>query len=62
MVGYICYHEKEPSVNNKLRPGGMSIVKQQGMEVLGMELSPSVLVMDRSTILNLLMVLKMMMI
>jgi hypothetical protein len=46
MVGYICYHGKEPSVNNEVRPGGMSIVKQQGMEVLGVELSPSVLVKD----------------
>jgi hypothetical protein len=27
-VGYICYCGKEPSVNNELRPGGMSIVKQ----------------------------------
>jgi hypothetical protein len=41
-VGYICYRGKEPSVNNELRLGGMSIMKQQGMEVLGVELSPSV--------------------
>jgi hypothetical protein len=47
MVDYICYRGKEPSVNNELRPGGMSIVKQQGMEVLGVELSPSVLIKDR---------------
>jgi hypothetical protein len=31
----------------------MSIVKQQGMEVLGVELSPSVSVKDRSTVLPL---------
>jgi hypothetical protein len=47
MVGYICYRGKEPSVNNKLRPGEMSIVKQQGMEILGVELSPSVSIKDR---------------
>jgi len=29
-----------------LRPGGMTIVQQQGMEVLGVNLSPSVLVKD----------------
>jgi hypothetical protein len=46
-VGYICYRGKEPSVNKKLRLGGMSIVKQQGMEVLGVELSPSVSIKDR---------------
>jgi hypothetical protein len=45
-VGYICYRGKEPSVNHEFRPGGMSIAKQQGMEVLGVELSPSVLVKD----------------
>jgi hypothetical protein len=52
-VGYIFYREKEPSVNNELRPSGMSIAKQQGMEVLGVELSPSVCVKDRSAILSL---------
>jgi hypothetical protein len=52
-VGYICYCGKEPSVNNELRPGGMSIVKQQGMEVLGVELSPSVSIKDRSAVLPL---------
>ena len=31
-----------------LRPGGMMIVQQQGMEVLGVNLSPSVSVKDRS--------------
>jgi len=30
-----------------LRPGGMTIVQQQGMEVLGVNLSPSVSFMDR---------------
>jgi hypothetical protein len=52
-VGYICYRGKEPSVNNELRPGGRSIVKQQGMEVLGVDLSPSVSVKDRSAVLHL---------
>jgi hypothetical protein len=52
-VGYICYPGKEPSVNKELRPGRMSIVKQQGMEVLGVELSPSVSVKDRSAVLPL---------
>jgi hypothetical protein len=52
-VGYICYHRKEPSVNNKLRPDGMSIVKQQGVEVLGVDLSPSVSVKDQSAVLPL---------
>jgi hypothetical protein len=46
-VGYICYRGKEPSVKNELRPGGMSIVKQQGMEVLGVELSLSMSIKDR---------------
>jgi hypothetical protein len=46
MIGYNCYRGKEPSVNNELRPGEMSIVKQQGMEVLGVDLSPSVSVKD----------------
>jgi hypothetical protein len=47
MVGYIFYRGKEPSVNNELRPGRMSIVKQQDMKVLGVELSPSVSIKDR---------------
>ena len=41
-VGYICYHEKEPCVNNEKRPDGMTVVQQQGMDVLGVNLSPSV--------------------
>jgi hypothetical protein len=52
-VGYFCYRGKEPSVNNEFRTGGMSIAKQQGMEVLGAELSPSVSVKDRSAVLPL---------
>ena len=47
MVGYICYSEKEPSVNNEKRPDGMTLVQQQGMEVLGVNLSPSVSFKDR---------------
>jgi hypothetical protein len=53
MVDYICYRGKELSVNNELKPGGMSIVKQQGMEVLGVELSLSVSVKDRFAVLSL---------
>jgi hypothetical protein len=30
-----------------MRPGGMTIVKQQGMEVLGVDLSPSESFKDR---------------
>jgi hypothetical protein len=30
-----------------MRPGGMTIVKQQGMEILGVDLSPSVSIKDR---------------
>jgi hypothetical protein len=30
-----------------MRPDGMTIVKQQGMEVLGVDLSPSVSIKDR---------------
>ena len=36
-----------PCVNNEWRPGGMSIEKQQGKEVLGVDLSPSMSVKDR---------------
>jgi hypothetical protein len=32
---------------NEMRPGGMTIVKQQGMQVLGVDLSPSVSIKDR---------------
>ena len=34
-------------LNNEMRPGGMTIVKQQGMEVLGVNLSLSVSFKDR---------------
>ena len=47
MVGYICYRGKEPCVNNEKRPDGMMVVRQQGMEVLGVNLSPSVSFKDR---------------
>ena len=47
MVGYICYHEKEPCVNNEKRLDGMMVVQQQGMEVLGVNLSPFVSFEDR---------------
>ena len=46
-VGYICYHGKEPCVNNEKRSDGMTVVKQQGMEVLDVNLSPSVSFKDR---------------
>jgi hypothetical protein len=39
--------EKNHVLINEMRPGGMMIVKQQGMEVLGVDLSPSVSVKDR---------------
>ena len=48
MVGYIFYHGKEPCVNNEKRPDGMMVVQQQGMEVLGVNLSPSVSFKDRA--------------
>ena len=47
MVGYNCYHGKEPCVNNEKRLDGMMVVQQQGMEVLGVNLSPSVSFKDR---------------
>ena len=36
-----------PCANDEWRPGGMMIVKEQGMEVLGANLSPSVSFKDR---------------
>ena len=39
--------EKEPCVNNEKRPNRMTVVQQQGMEVLGVNLSPSVSFKDR---------------
>ena len=47
MVGYICYRGKEPCVNNEKRPDGMTVVQQQGMEVLDVNLSLSVSFKDR---------------
>ena len=47
MVGYICYHEKESCVNNEKRPDGMMVVQQEGMEVLGVNISPSMSFNDR---------------
>jgi len=38
-----------------LRPSGITIVKQQGMEVLGVNLSPSVLFKDRYAVRPLIM-------
>ena len=49
-VGYICYRGKEPSVNNEKIPDRMMVVQQQGMEVLGVNLSPSVSFKDRYAI------------
>ena len=38
---------KEPCVNYEKRPDGMTVVQQQGMEVLGVNLSPSMSFKDR---------------
>ena len=46
-VGYICYRGNNHVLIINLRPGGMTIVQQQGMEVLGVNLSPSVSFKDR---------------
>ena len=46
-VGYICYRGTEPWGKRKSRPGGMSIEKQQDMDVLDVDLSPSMSVEDR---------------
>ena len=46
-VGYICYRGNNHVLIMNLRPGGMTIVQQQGMEVLGVNLSPSVSFKDR---------------
>ena len=35
---------------SKWRPGGMSVEKQQGMEVLSVDLSPSVSIKDRTVV------------
>ena len=49
-VGYICYHEKEPCVNIEKRSDGMTVVQQQGMEVLDVNLSLSMSFKDRFTV------------
>ena len=49
-VGYICYRGKELCVNNEKRSDGMMVVQQQGMEVLGVNLSPSVSFKDQFTV------------
>ena len=49
-VGYICYRGMNHELIMNLRPGGMTIMQQQGMEVLGVNLSPSVSVKDRIAI------------
>ena len=46
-VGYICYRGHNHVLIMNLGPGGMTIVQQQGMEVLGVNLSPSVSFKDR---------------
>jgi len=55
MVGYICYHGNNHGVNNEWISGGMTIMKQQGMEVLGVNLSPPVLFKDRYAVRPLIM-------
>ena len=49
-VGYICYRGTEPWGKRKLRPDGKSIEKQQDMEVLGVDLSLSVSIKDRTVV------------
>ena len=49
-VGYICYRGTEPWGKSKLRPDGKSIEKRQDMEVLGVDLSPSVLIKDYTVV------------
>ena len=41
-VGYICYRGINRVLIMNLRPGRLTIVQQQDMEVLGVNLSPSV--------------------
>ena len=50
MVGYICYRGTKPWGKRKSRPDGKSIEKQQDMEVLGVDLSPSVSIKDRTVV------------
>ena len=47
MDGYICYRGDNQVLIMNLRPGGMEIVQQQGMEVLGANLSLFVSFKDR---------------
>ena len=49
-VGYTCHHGTEPCGKSKSRLDGRSIEKQQDMEVLGVDLSPSVSVKDRTIV------------
>ena len=50
MVGYICYRGTEPWGKSKSRPDRKSIEKQQDMEVLGVDLSLSVSIKDRTIV------------
>ena len=50
MVGYICYRGQEPWGKSNSRPDGKSIEKRQDMEVLGVDLSPSVLIKDYTVV------------
>ena len=49
-VGYICYRRNNHVLINKKRLGGIVIEKQQDMEVLGVDLSPSVSIKDRTVV------------
>jgi len=49
-VAYIYYHGNNHVLIMNLRPDRMTVVQQQGMEVLGVNLSPSVSVKDRFAI------------
>ena len=49
-VGYICYHGTEPWGKRKSRPDRKLVEKQQDMEVLGVDLSPSVSIKDRTIV------------
>jgi hypothetical protein len=46
-VGYIAIVENNHELRNERTPGGIMIEKKQGIEVLGVYLSPFVLVKDR---------------
>ena len=48
-VGYICYRGKEPWGKSKSRSGGM-LIEKQDMEVLGVDLSPSVSIKVRTIV------------